>query len=266
MTAAIDIRTRSPLGFDAGDGNLYRYVANDPTNATDPSGLKKLEHTGRFEFGKDKREIGIRVWSDVDYDGPGWIELRLSEGEKPLDADFHWLQFVYRIRRKGKDIQPGGRIFVNEKYCPYADKLKGYMGDAMAVDTVGKEEIFYDKSGGYKMNRLGDLSIFDRPTVDEITEGDLKAKDFSEIRVIADAFVVDDGRVYYHVHWERVGYYDGERWTMKYENISGEPVKDGKLPARFFTKDGQLFGGYGTYDRDAKKFEEPIYFSFPPKK
>jgi RHS repeat-associated protein len=28
-----------PLGFGAGDSNLYRYVGNSPTNATDPSGL-----------------------------------------------------------------------------------------------------------------------------------------------------------------------------------------------------------------------------------
>jgi hypothetical protein len=28
-----------PLGFQAGDDNLYRYVDNDPTNAVDPSGL-----------------------------------------------------------------------------------------------------------------------------------------------------------------------------------------------------------------------------------
>jgi len=29
-----------PIGFDAGDINLYRYVGNSPTNATDPSGLQ----------------------------------------------------------------------------------------------------------------------------------------------------------------------------------------------------------------------------------
>jgi hypothetical protein len=28
-----------PIGFAGGDANLYRYVENDPTNATDPSGL-----------------------------------------------------------------------------------------------------------------------------------------------------------------------------------------------------------------------------------
>ncbi|HYV37231.1 MAG TPA: RHS repeat-associated core domain-containing protein, partial [Gemmataceae bacterium] len=31
--------TQDPLGFDAGDSNLYRYVNNDVTNGTDPSGL-----------------------------------------------------------------------------------------------------------------------------------------------------------------------------------------------------------------------------------
>ena len=30
---------RDPKGFEAGDTNLYRYVGNSPTNATDPSGL-----------------------------------------------------------------------------------------------------------------------------------------------------------------------------------------------------------------------------------
>jgi RHS repeat-associated protein len=34
--------SQDPLGFDAGDSNLYRYVNNAPTNATDPSGLQPL--------------------------------------------------------------------------------------------------------------------------------------------------------------------------------------------------------------------------------
>jgi RHS repeat-associated protein len=32
--------SQDPIGFDAGDANLYRYVHNTPTNAIDPSGLK----------------------------------------------------------------------------------------------------------------------------------------------------------------------------------------------------------------------------------
>src|SRR5262249_41771866 len=30
---------RDPMGFDAGDSNLMRYVGNNPVNAIDPSGL-----------------------------------------------------------------------------------------------------------------------------------------------------------------------------------------------------------------------------------
>src|ERR1019366_3426819 len=32
--------SQDPLGFDAGDSNLYRYVNNGPTDAADPSGLE----------------------------------------------------------------------------------------------------------------------------------------------------------------------------------------------------------------------------------
>jgi RHS repeat-associated protein len=32
--------SQDPKGFKAGDTNLYRYVANDPTNSTDPTGLQ----------------------------------------------------------------------------------------------------------------------------------------------------------------------------------------------------------------------------------
>ena len=33
--------SQDPIGFAAGDGNLYRYVGNGPTTSGDPSGLKE---------------------------------------------------------------------------------------------------------------------------------------------------------------------------------------------------------------------------------
>ena len=33
---------KDPIGFNSGDGNLYRYVAGDPVNLVDPSGLSFL--------------------------------------------------------------------------------------------------------------------------------------------------------------------------------------------------------------------------------
>jgi hypothetical protein len=42
----------APLGFNAGDANVYRYVGNDATNAVDPNGL--------FPIGWDKPKPGQR--------------------------------------------------------------------------------------------------------------------------------------------------------------------------------------------------------------
>jgi hypothetical protein len=36
-------QSQDPLGFVAGDANLYRYVGNSPTNATDPTGLIEVD-------------------------------------------------------------------------------------------------------------------------------------------------------------------------------------------------------------------------------
>jgi RHS repeat-associated protein len=41
--------SQDPLGFAAGDSNLYRYVGNSPTNATDPSGLRWWDNKLRNE-------------------------------------------------------------------------------------------------------------------------------------------------------------------------------------------------------------------------
>jgi uncharacterized protein RhaS with RHS repeats len=39
--------TQDPLGFDAGDANLYRYVGDNPVGLTDPSGLRPPHHPTR---------------------------------------------------------------------------------------------------------------------------------------------------------------------------------------------------------------------------
>ncbi|MEO1006751.1 MAG: RHS repeat-associated core domain-containing protein, partial [Cyanobacteria bacterium J06638_38] len=35
--------SQDPIGFDAGDSNLYRYVGNSPLNYTDPDGLLRID-------------------------------------------------------------------------------------------------------------------------------------------------------------------------------------------------------------------------------
>jgi RHS repeat-associated protein len=40
-----------PMGFGAGDTNLYRYVGNNSTNATDPTGLFSVDDLGNYAYG-----------------------------------------------------------------------------------------------------------------------------------------------------------------------------------------------------------------------
>lgn len=47
--------SKDPLGYDAGDANLYRYVGNGPTNGTDPSGFFEIEFI---------RVRGTDAWTD----------------------------------------------------------------------------------------------------------------------------------------------------------------------------------------------------------
>ncbi len=59
--------SQDPIGFTAGDENLYRYVGNSPTNATDPTGLwqedaiESVESKFQAELETDTFQIGIEV-------------------------------------------------------------------------------------------------------------------------------------------------------------------------------------------------------------
>lgn len=74
-----------PLGFDAGDSNLYRYVSNKPTIAIDPRGLEwvnsgvgiALTYGGGFPF----TEFGVRHFHSflvIDGKGYGRIEVNTN--------------------------------------------------------------------------------------------------------------------------------------------------------------------------------------------
>jgi RHS repeat-associated protein len=51
-----------PMGFGAGDTNLYRYVGNNSTNATDPTGLYSFG-----DFGRDAWNFGQSIGRNFDY-------------------------------------------------------------------------------------------------------------------------------------------------------------------------------------------------------
>lgn len=70
-----------PIGFDAGDYDLYRYVGNSPTNAVDPSGLKLVVGGHEIKDVKDKKlEEIIKTFIKAPY------EQELKAGLEILDT------------------------------------------------------------------------------------------------------------------------------------------------------------------------------------
>ncbi|HID76205.1 MAG TPA: hypothetical protein EYP56_09445, partial [Planctomycetaceae bacterium] len=55
--AIVRFLSEDPIGFGAGDPNLYRYVANSPTTFTDPSGELEIRLDGSEEDVRTVREI-----------------------------------------------------------------------------------------------------------------------------------------------------------------------------------------------------------------
>ena len=96
---------RRPHGFDAGDGNLYRYVGNSPTNAVDPDGLmeqkanERITPLGYAEVTFDNRSDGAVWWSERIGDSANRAR-RIGRISGDVDLTHHWY-FGARVQRVG---------------------------------------------------------------------------------------------------------------------------------------------------------------------
>jgi RHS repeat-associated protein len=102
--------SQDPIGFAAGDGNLYRYVGNNPANLTDPSGLDPdpLDIIG---FGQQYRSsapagnmLGIRLGDTFSQNGYG----RFDSGGDWRVTMGHAMQMDIRFRREYGQIPADG--------------------------------------------------------------------------------------------------------------------------------------------------------------
>jgi hypothetical protein len=88
--------SRNPLGFNAGDANLYRFVGNDPTTFTDPSGLQEL-HLGGSSAAAGHALAGSEAWRNRsgphlprvpgqpacdEHIDPDWLRRRLCNNDE----------------------------------------------------------------------------------------------------------------------------------------------------------------------------------------
>jgi hypothetical protein len=83
---------QDPLGFAAGDVNLHRYAGNDPTNATDPTGLAAVApgefDQGTVSFSKFEKLEGTQDIFLTGKEISRPLSLREMQGARGLPNDF----------------------------------------------------------------------------------------------------------------------------------------------------------------------------------
>jgi uncharacterized protein RhaS with RHS repeats len=72
--------SQDPIGFKAGDPNLYRYVGNGPTNATDPSGLKIKGVGDLLPHFKKYLDKDLNILIDKKKDPRGYTRAMILKG------------------------------------------------------------------------------------------------------------------------------------------------------------------------------------------
>ncbi|MBN1394827.1 MAG: hypothetical protein JW959_07375, partial [Pirellulales bacterium] len=90
---------RDPLGFSAGDSNLYRYVGGNPMTRTDPSGMVVAEPTALLGGGFSECAFGAYDFNDPN---GNWVPI---PGGNPVP------------------VPPGGIVIIDTWRCPYCGKI-----------------------------------------------------------------------------------------------------------------------------------------------
>ncbi|MFO0085622.1 MAG: RHS repeat-associated core domain-containing protein [Pirellula sp.] len=160
--------SQDPISFAAGDANLYRYVGNKPTMATDPSGLEEhltglpLHGSSGYWFSPDGKRSG------PEYRGNGWFSP-FSEKYDPTKHKSPW--FMADPADTSKDLrvryQNGSPNFnrwvkhttVNGKYQPISvlitlDNRQNLTdGGRRKADYAAADKEFKRVSGNKKWER-----------------------------------------------------------------------------------------------------------------
>lgn len=101
-----------PLGFDAGDGNLYRYVGNNPTNLIDPTGLWEMVAKNVYSRGND--DIDEKDKEDRSDFEVAVITIALEKEIKGQDTNVRLVYTVYSPPDTRETIIAGSKYYLHE--------------------------------------------------------------------------------------------------------------------------------------------------------
>jgi uncharacterized protein RhaS with RHS repeats len=286
-----------PEGFDAGDSNLMRYVGNDPTNATDPTGL---EHEPNLDllFGVRRPVGATRV--DGDKQQPCGMKdstFRFGRGEgtvsvytnatvikqnRAMETDFiqlefkatvpvtgmHWLQFGWfqEYDLLGHEDPPHEMTIGR----PGGKKIRVKSGfDNIFLDTGSTDprgtDLYYDTSGGTYRRGKNEVSIFDKPLFYPNNQAFGVTK---QVWSFLSYLVSEDGQVYYRVYWNVTANYDAisDKWHVDYQVVNGQRADKIDLPVSLDEKKNVYNGGYTIVPGDkpgTSKAGPQIQFELP---
>ena len=120
--------TEDPSGFAAGDPNLYRYVANDPANSIDPTGLEGFEWSDLTLVVplSEAVVVGVREkWRGWNLDRQRLLMAPQSTAPNPEEA------FVNRAITNGNVIKYGSMVVLSRETHSGAKEFQNI------VDTAG---------------------------------------------------------------------------------------------------------------------------------
>jgi RHS repeat-associated protein len=139
--------SQDPIGFAAGDANLYRYVGNKPTMATDPSGLQ--------EPGAGKSPILIPLSEDEDSPSANLSTIEIL-WPKPKGFGIRDGHTFPMFDRYFFDQDPYG-FFFKYGYIPEPHNVRGpYLSDSEKLIRKQRERLTNIRSLIQEMIRVGD--------------------------------------------------------------------------------------------------------------
>jgi RHS repeat-associated protein len=277
--------SQDPLGFDAGDSNLYRYVNNRATSASDPSGLeggideprvltnKDVTNGPEFKLKDnkielpDKKYVVIRAFKGVvakDFEMQSAIRIQAISNDKSVAKGIEFIQFVNREITFKDGTSPVFAVLVAKRKVGAEEEKTDYFNKVNTkewnVDSARNSSAYYAPNGASTYGRYGGIKEWEKSMLDQ--PGIYKDERFQTQKRNFRTFVVYKGEIIYQVFWSQTATWnkDKKQWNDPVEDV--DLAKSGKFKTSDFPVD-QVFAETLPWAYHDKDFKKPITVKNP---